>query len=73
MDKIIIFIMILLLIGVATASDTPIVSDKKVKDVETLRVVDKDELQRIFRDYSDRITNLEKRVARIEQTSQGGL
>ena len=59
----------LLLVGLSIAGDEPIVSDTPVVKTDTLRIVDKDEVQRITRELNDKISKLEKRVARLEQTN----
>lgn len=71
MAKIIIgIITVMLLIGVATGQvgvkDVPIVSDKAVEPGDTIRIVDKDEHQRIVDKTTLRIQRLENRVSVLE-------
>ncbi len=52
--------------GQSQLIDQPIVSDESVAKTDTLRIVGKDEIQRLLNDTTLRIQRLENRVADLE-------
>ena len=55
-----------LAMGQVKVTDEPIVSDRAVAPVDIIRIVDKDETQRIINKVSDRIQRLENKVKQNE-------
>jgi len=68
--KIIVGLLIMVITAIASGqtriTKTPIVSDKAVGKIDSLRIVDKDEQQRIVNSQSERVQKLEDKIKDLE-------